>query len=64
MTANKRHPILIVFLLALLIFLFALILKNNIVSFPNWEYSGEDTEKIMQVYSQKNNSNAETSVLV
>lgn len=57
MTIRKRHPILVVFLLTLSIFLLFLIVQNSIVSFPDLEYSGENHEKTSQMYSPKNSSN-------
>lgn len=51
----------IIFLLALSIFLLFLIVKNNIISFPEWEYSGENHEKISQMYSPKNDSGTKTN---
>jgi hypothetical protein len=61
MTTKKRHPILIAFLLALSILLLFLIIENNIISFPDWEYSGENTGKISQIYSSEEDSNTKTS---
>jgi hypothetical protein len=58
MVITKRHPILVIFLLVLSIFLLVLILKNNIVSFPDLEYSGVNSGKTSQVYEP--NSNIET----
>jgi hypothetical protein len=62
MKTNKRHPIAVIFLLAVSAFLLVLIIKGNVVSFPYLEYSGINSGQTSQVYNPNSSSEQDSNL--